>query len=57
MRLRVILSTLLLAVFAFGQTLPRGVEKKASIGGITEYDYPNGLRVVLFPDRPVPNSP
>jgi len=39
MRLRVIFSTLLLsmwlAVFAFGQTLPKGVEKKASIGGFT----------------------
>ena len=37
----------LAAVFA--QT-PAGVVKKASMGGITEYDYPNGLRVLLFPD-------
>src|SRR5438067_7989935 len=41
-------------VSAFSQTLPQGVEKKATVGGITEYDYPNGLRVLLFPD---PSSP
>jgi zinc protease len=34
----------------FGQALPTGVEKKASMGGITEYDYSNGLRVLLYPD-------
>jgi zinc protease len=34
----------------FGQTLPAGVAKKASMGGITEYDFPNGLRVLLYPD-------
>ena len=44
----------ILAVSAFAQTLPQGVEKKATVGGITEYDYPNGLRVLLFPD---PSSP
>ncbi len=42
------------AVSAFSQTLPQGVEKKATVGGITEYDYSNGLRVLLFPD---PSSP
>ena len=47
------------AVPAFAQTLPpdlanKGVEKKATVAGITEYDYPNGLRVLLFPD---PSSP
>ncbi len=48
---------LTLAISAFSQTLPQGVEKvekKATLGGITEYDYPNGLRVLLFPD---PSSP
>src|SRR5580704_11159102 len=39
-----------LAVAASAQTLPPGVQKKASVGGITEYDYPNGLRVLLYPD-------
>jgi zinc protease len=42
------------ALSAVSQTLPQGVEKKATVGGITEYDYPNGLRVLLFPD---PSSP
>jgi zinc protease len=53
MRLRFLIP-LTLAISAFAQTLPQGVEKKASLGGITEYDYPNGLRVLLFPD---PSSP
>jgi zinc protease len=39
-----------LAFSAAGQTLPQGVQKKASVGGITEYQYPNGLRVLLYPD-------
>jgi zinc protease len=42
------------ALSAISQTLPQGVEKKATVGGITEYDYSNGLRVLLFPD---PSSP
>lgn len=45
---------LALACPAFSQTMPRGVEQKASLGGITEYAYPNGLRVLLFPD---PSNP
>ena len=36
------------------QTLPTGVVKKSSMGGITEYAYPNGLRVLLFPDAADP---
>ena len=36
------------------QALPTGVQKKASMGGITEYDYPNGLRVLLYPDAADP---
>lgn len=39
---------------AVSQTLPRGVVQKANLGGITEYAYPNGLRVLLFPD---PSNP
>src|SRR6202166_4100324 len=53
MRIKTIL-LMMLAVPAFSQTLPQGVEKKATVGGITGYDYPNGLRVLLFPD---PSSP
>src|SRR3954463_2711188 len=47
---------LALCAFAavFAQTLPTGVVKKASMGGITEYDFPNGLRVLLYPD---PSNP
>ena len=44
----------LLATSIFGQTLPSGVEKKASLGGVTEYDFPNGLRVLLYPDQASP---
>src|SRR5580658_10415068 len=51
---KVLLTILASALSAFPQTLPQGVEKKATIGGITEYDYANGLRVLLFPD---PSSP
>src|SRR5271157_4967681 len=53
MRIKTFLLTMV-AVSAFSQTLPQGVEKKATVGGITEYDYPNGLRVLLFPD---PSNP
>src|SRR3984957_11625783 len=44
------LSLAVSALAAFAQTLPPGVEKKASMGGITEYDFPNGLKVLLYPD-------
>jgi zinc protease len=43
-------AVLAFGVCAFAQTLPPGVQKKASLGGITEYDFPNGLRVLLYPD-------
>jgi zinc protease len=39
---------------AFAQTLPTGVQKVTSVEGITEYSYPNGLRVLLFPDNSKP---
>lgn len=56
MRVKLCLFSVLLALTcpAFSQTMPRGVEQKASLGGITEYAYPNGLRVLLFPD---PSNP
>src|SRR5437660_110053 len=58
MRLKVAISTLVV-VFSFSfaihaQTLPAGVQKKASLGGISEYAFPNGLRVLLFPDSSSP---
>ena len=49
-----VLVLLSFALGAFGQTLPQGVRKMASMGGITEYDYPNGLKVLLFPDAAQP---
>jgi zinc protease len=49
-----IFSTLILIVSLSGllaaQTLPPGVQKGPSMAGITEYTYPNGLRVLLLPD-------
>ena len=39
---------------AFAQTLPQGVQKMSSMGGITEYDFPNGLKVLLYPDSAEP---
>jgi zinc protease len=48
----IVFACALAAVFA--QTLPAGVQKKASMGGITEYGFPNGLRVLLYPDQADP---
>src|SRR5438128_1357796 len=45
---------LLLAVAASAQTLPNGVRKGTSIEGITEYTFPNGLQVLLFPEASNP---
>src|SRR6185437_9794699 len=51
---RISLAAILLAFVAAAQTLPSGVTKGPAVGGITEYDYPNGLRVLLFPDSSSP---
>jgi len=48
--LRCLLPLVLLATLGAAQTLPTGVERRASMAGITEYAYPNGLRVLLLPD-------
>jgi zinc protease len=50
----VIATVLAVAVPAFSQTLPQGVQKLVSVEGITEYTYPNGLHVLLFPDPSKP---
>src|SRR4051812_25586653 len=42
------------AALSAQSTLPAGVVKGPSMGGITEYDYPNGLRVLLYPDAAEP---
>ena len=44
-----LLVTLLTSPLA-AQTLPQGVVAGPSIAGITEYQYPNGLKVLLLPD-------
>lgn len=36
------------------QPLPKGVQKITSIEGITEYAFPNGLHLLLFPDSSQP---
>src|SRR5580698_10601452 len=45
---------LMLACAGLAQTLPPGVQKVTSIEGITEYAFPNGLHVLLFPDNSKP---
>src|ERR1035437_4329967 len=47
-------AAVVLTVAAFSQTLPPGVQKVTSVEGITEYAFPNGLRVVLYPDNSKP---
>jgi predicted Zn-dependent peptidase len=42
------------AALVSAQSLPPGVVKGPSMGGITQYDYPNGLRVLLYPDAAEP---
>jgi zinc protease len=53
-RLLLPLSAIILTVAAYAQTLPSGVQKVTSVEGITEYAYPNGLHVLLFPDASKP---
>jgi zinc protease len=47
-------TAVLLAALALAQALPPGVQTGASVEGITEYTFSNGLRVLLFPD---PSNP
>ena len=53
-RFTIIAATLLLGAATYCQTLPSGVQKVTSVEGITEYAYPNGLHVLLFPDTSKP---
>jgi zinc protease len=48
--LRSLAVVVLLSTVFVGQTLPTGVQQRATMAGITEYAYPNGLRVLLLPD-------
>ena len=47
-------ATVLLTVASFAQTLPAGVQKVTAVEGVTEYAFPNGLHVLLFPDNSKP---
>jgi zinc protease len=47
---RLVAGVILSALATQAQTLPQSVRKGASMAGITEYIYPNGLRVLLLPD-------
>ena len=51
---KMLVVALALAAPAFSQSLPAGVRKGASVEGLTEYSFPNGLRVLLFPDASNP---
>jgi len=48
--LRALAVLVLLSTVFTAQTLPTGVQRRATMAGITEYAYPNGLRVLLLPD-------
>ncbi len=51
MRLRFALLLAAFCTFAAAQTaIPSGFQKVTSVEGITEYQLPNGLKVLLFPD-------
>ena len=47
-------ATIVMTAAALAQTLPPGVQKVTSIEGVTEYAFPNGLHVLLFPDNSKP---
>ncbi|HYA24866.1 MAG TPA: pitrilysin family protein [Terriglobales bacterium] len=48
--LGVSVTAILAAQTAFTASLPAGVQRITSVEGITEYSFPNGLHVLLFPD-------
>jgi zinc protease len=47
-------AAVVLCAAAIAQTLPLGVQKVTSVEGVTEYAFPNGLRVLLVPDNSKP---
>jgi zinc protease len=54
MRLKLAVALLAAAVSVYPQTLPQGVQKTDAVAGVTEYSFPNGLRVLLYPDASSP---
>src|SRR3954452_3951581 len=51
---KIFISVFALSICASAEGIPAGVQKGASVEGITEYTFPNGLRVLLFPDQSNP---
>jgi zinc protease len=49
-RVALFIAILATTITLSAQILPQGVRKGASLAGITEYTFPNGLRVLLLPD-------
>src|ERR1700758_2472631 len=52
--LAVVSAVVILTAASLAQTLPAGVQKVTAIEGVTEYSFPNGLHVLLFPDNSKP---
>jgi len=50
----IIVAAIVLTAATLAQPLPQGVQKVTSIEGVTEYAFPNGLHVLLFPDNSKP---
>ena len=57
LRFAVAASLLALILSTPAQSLPSGVQKRASAGGITEYPYPNASASYSTPTRPSRRSP
>src|SRR5579864_8449341 len=53
-RFLLLASVVVLTASSQAQKLPQGVRKVTSIEGVTEYAFPNGLHVLLFPDNSKP---
>src|SRR6516225_5190644 len=49
-RVALFIAILATTITLSAQILPQGVRKGASLAGINEYTFPNGLRVLLLPD-------
>ncbi len=56
LRSLVVCASLFLPPALMAQPLPAGVQKVATVEGITEYKLANGLRFVLFPDASKPTA-
>src|ERR1700676_568711 len=53
-RVTVFAAILAVTFLALGETPPAGAQKVTAVEGITEYAFPNGFHVLLFPDPSKP---